>query len=234
MKERDFGQMLSLNFLILLTYFILSFCFGVYFLHYICNDFLMLLLEQFIIILAFLFMVTIYYHKPPVLWDRSARLLRVSTLALALCAMPRLMMAKTNESMMVQQTGTVHGTVVDQSGEPLIGVSVLVKGTTTGTVTDLDGNFSLEAASGKTLVVSYVGYRTQEIVVMGSSQKITLREDQQNLDELVVIGYGTQKKANLTGSVANVDNKLLENRPLTNLLTLALRHPKSPTCQIKA
>lgn len=143
--------------------------------------------------------------------------MRVSTLALALCAMPRLMMAKTNESMMVQQTGTVHGTVVDQSGEPLIGVSVLVKGTTTGTVTDLDGNFSLEAASGKTLVVSYVGYRTQEIVVKGSSLKITLREDQQNLDELVVIGYGTQKKANLTGSVANVDNKLLENRPLTNL-----------------
>lgn len=117
----------------------------------------------------------------------------------------------------IQQNGLVRGTVVDESGDPLIGVSVLVKGSTTGTVTDTDGNFVLEVSNGKTLEISYVGYLTQNVRVTGSVLRIVLKEDMQNLEEVVVVGYGTQKKANLTGAVANVNNKLLDNRPLTNL-----------------
>ena len=113
----------------------------------------------------------------------------------------------------------VRGTVVDVSGEPIIGVSVVVAGTTTGSVTDIDGKFEINAAkSSGTLKVSYVGYTSKEVPFTANTPvKIVLEEDRQNLDEVVVVGFGTQKKANLTGAVAAVDNKLLENRPLTNL-----------------
>lgn len=98
----------------------------------------------------------------------------------------------------------ISGVVRDEQGEPLIGVSVLIEGTTQGTITDFDGNFTLNAQDGQTLEVSYMGYRTEHIRVSGSSLAVVLREDTKTLDEVVVVGYGTQKRSDLTGSVASV------------------------------
>lgn len=111
---------------------------------------------------------------------------------------------------------TVTGNVKDGTGEPLIGVNVLVKGTTIGGITDIDGNFSLsEVNPDATISISYIGYRTQDIALKGKSAlNITLSEDSESLDEVVVIGYGTQKKADLSGAVATVPAKVLENRPV--------------------
>lgn len=99
---------------------------------------------------------------------------------------------------------------------PIIGASVVVKGTTNGMITDMDGNFTLEVKKGDIIQISYVGYLTQEIKYNGEPVlNITLKDDTQKLEEIVVVGYGTQKKVNLTGSVANVDSKLMESRPMT-------------------
>lgn len=119
----------------------------------------------------------------------------------------------------IMQKGiTVKGTIVDASGEPIIGANVVVKGTTDGTITDLDGNFTIDAAPNATLHVTYIGYIPQDVIVKGSTPlKIVLKENLQNLDEVVVVGFGTQKKVNLTGSVASIDTKALENRPLTSV-----------------
>ena len=119
----------------------------------------------------------------------------------------------------VEQAGTitVKGHVADSAGEALIGVSVAVKGGSTGAITDLDGNYSLNVQKGKTLVFSYIGYKVQEIVVTGNVLNVTMKDDSQTLDEVVVVGFGTQKKVNLTGSVGVVDSKSLEARPITNL-----------------
>lgn len=117
-----------------------------------------------------------------------------------------------------QQSKRVKGTIVDATGVPVIGANVMVKGTTNGTITDMDGNFSLEAPVGATLVVSYVGYSNQEIKVGNQKNlSIALKEDAEALDELVVVGYGTQKKVNLTAAVATVNTKDLENRPSISL-----------------
>lgn len=107
---------------------------------------------------------------------------------------------------------TVTGNVKDATGEPLIGVNVLVKGTTIGGITDIDGNFSLsDVDPNATISVSYIGYRTQDIALKGKSAvNITLSEDSESLDEVVVIGYGTQKKVDLSGAVATVSTKVLE------------------------
>lgn len=147
----------------------------------------------------------------------SKELCFAMALAAGLLTFPLPAQAAKSHVQATQQVSQVRGTVVDQSGMPLIGVSILVKGTSTGTVTDLDGNFVIDVAKGKTLVISYVGYHSENVVVNGSSIRVVLKEDALNLDELVVVGFGVQKRANLTGSVANVDKKLLENRPLTNL-----------------
>ena len=115
-----------------------------------------------------------------------------------------------------QKKITVTGNVKDATGEPLIGVNVLVKGTTIGGITDIDGNFSLsDVDPNATISVSYIGYRTQDIALKGKSAvNITLSEDSESLDEVVVIGYGTQKKVDLSGAVATVSTKVLENRPV--------------------
>ena len=118
----------------------------------------------------------------------------------------------------VQQSGTCKGVVKDAAGEAIIGASVVVKGTTNGSITDFDGNFELSGVkNGAILQVSYVGYITQEVKYNGQSLNVILKEDNMNLEEVVVVGYGTQKKANLTGSVANVNNKLIESRPITSV-----------------
>lgn len=101
---------------------------------------------------------------------------------------------------------------------PVAGASVIVKGTTNGVVSDMDGNFTLEVKHGDILQISFIGYVTQEIEYTGQSTiQVTLVEDTQTLDEVVVVGYGTQKKANLSGAVAQVDSKTLENRPIQNV-----------------
>ncbi|WP_455622848.1 SusC/RagA family TonB-linked outer membrane protein [Parabacteroides sp.] len=106
-----------------------------------------------------------------------------------------------------QQAKKVTGTVTDAKGEPLLGVNVVVKGTTNGTITDLDGKYSLEVEPNSVLIVSYIGYVTQQVAATGNVVNITLKEDTQNLDEVVVVGYGTQQKKDITGSVAVVDTK---------------------------
>lgn len=117
-----------------------------------------------------------------------------------------------------QQAGICKGLVKDAAGESVIGASVVVKGTTNGTITDFDGNFSLDGIKkGDVIVISYVGYQTQEIKWNGSPLNVILKEDSKTLSEVVVVGYGTQKKANLSGSVAMVDSKELENRPIQNV-----------------
>lgn len=119
------------------------------------------------------------------------------------------------------QQVSISGIVTDKKlNEPIIGASVVVKGTSNGCITDLDGNFQLNnVASGSTLVVSYIGYQTQEIPVQKgkTSYQVTLSEDTQTLDEVVVVGFGTQKKVNLTGAVATVDTKALESRPVSQV-----------------
>ena len=118
----------------------------------------------------------------------------------------------------IQQSKVVTGTVVDPTGMPVIGANIMVKGTTNGTITDMDGNFSLEADKDAILVVSYIGFANQEIKVGNQSKlSIALKEDAEALDELVVVGYGTQKKVNLTGSVEVLEGDKLENRPVTTV-----------------
>ena len=112
---------------------------------------------------------------------------------------------------------SVTGTVSDMRGEPVIGANVMVKGTRLGTVTDMDGHFALEVPEGATLQVSYIGYVDQSVEVSQQSVlEITLEEDTQALDEVVVVGYGAQKKVNLTGAVSTVKMEALEDRPITN------------------
>ena len=112
----------------------------------------------------------------------------------------------------------VSGTVVDAAGEAVIGASVMVKGTSTGTITDFDGNFTLQNVSEKaSLVISYVGYRNQTIAVAGKSQlNVTLEEDRQLLDEVVVVGYGVQRKSDVTGALTRVGEKELNTKPVAN------------------
>lgn len=115
------------------------------------------------------------------------------------------------------QTITLTGSVVDTTGEPIIGASVLEKGTSNGTITDIDGNFSLKVSSNATVVVSYIGMKSQEINVKGKTTlNVTLLDDAQALEEVVVIGYGTVSKKDLTGSVASVSAKQLEAIPVSS------------------
>ena len=116
-----------------------------------------------------------------------------------------------------QDSKKLTGQILDNHGEPVIGANVIVKGTTSGTITDIDGNFSLEVPQSGTLIVSYIGYLTKEMPIgKQNNLKITLLEDTQALDEVVVVGYGAQKKVNLTGAVGTIDSKVLESRPIMN------------------
>ena len=119
---------------------------------------------------------------------------------------------------MFAQQITVQGVVKDQTGETVIGASVMEKGTTNGTITGIDGDFSLNMSSNGTLVVSFVGYKTQEVQVKGQKQlQVVLSEDAEMLDEVVVIGYGTMKKSDLTGAVSSIGNKDIKDSPVSNL-----------------
>ena len=117
------------------------------------------------------------------------------------------------------QSLTVSGTVTDEKGEPIIGASVLVIGTTNGSITNFDGIFTLNnVASNAQITISYIGMKSQTLSVNGkTSFKIVLKEDSEVLDEVVVVGYGTQKKVNLTGAVTMADGDVLEDRPIANV-----------------
>ena len=117
----------------------------------------------------------------------------------------------------LQQGKTISGNIVDSYGEPIIGANVIEKGTSNGTVTDYDGNFTFNVSNNAVLRISYIGYLEQEVATEGKSTiNVKLLEDSKALDEVVVVGYGVQKKANLTGAVSSIDSKSLENRPITN------------------
>lgn len=122
---------------------------------------------------------------------------------------------KTSVAGAVYQNKKIIGTVIDQDGQSVAGANVVVKGTTTGTVTDMDGHFSLVVPEKSVIVVSFIGYIDQEIPVTNQTTlNVKLIEDAQTLDEVVVVGFGTQKKVNLTGSVTSVNSKVLESRPI--------------------
>lgn len=117
-----------------------------------------------------------------------------------------------------QQKSTCTGVVKDATGETVIGASVMVKGTTNGTITGLDGDFSIpNVDNGAIIQISFVGYVTQEVKWNGAPLNVVLKDDTKTLDEVVVVGYGTQKKVNLTGSVAMADGDVLQDRPISNI-----------------
>ena len=138
----------------------------------------------------------------------------------------QVVLSETETSSKVQQIGNslvIKGIVVDAFGQPIIGANVMVKGTTNGTITDMDGHFALEVSSGAILQISYVGYSNFEIKVGNQKNlSITLKEDSEALDELVVVGYGTQKKATLTGAVSAISSDAIlttKNENVENMLT---------------
>lgn len=138
----------------------------------------------------------------------------VATTSTAVAAMP-------TTDIVQQSVKKVYGKVVDTAGIPVIGANVTQKGTTNGTITDIDGKFVLEVPKGASIIVSYIGYNVQELAVTSNTNyEIVLKEDTQNLDEVVVVGYGTQKKVNLTGSVATIKSEQLQNRVASNVTNL--------------
>ena len=135
---------------------------------------------------------------------------------LGLCYSPKAYAADAVQD--VQQAKKITGTVVDASG-PVIGASVVVKGTANGVATDFDGNFTLNASPGQTLVVSYIGYLNKEVKITANqtNYEITIEEDKQMLDEVVVVGYGTMKKSDLAGATSSMDEKKMKGSIITNL-----------------
>ena len=143
----------------------------------------------------------------------SRRILFSTVMASALLAgSPQTVFAEVNGVQTVMQTGTVKGQVVDATGEPVIGATVQVKGTTNGTITDFDGNFTLEVPNrNSVLTVSYLGMTPQDVKVNGRTMiVVVLREDTEVLDEVVVVGYGQQKKASVVGAITQTSSKVLE------------------------
>ncbi|HBA31576.1 MAG TPA: SusC/RagA family TonB-linked outer membrane protein, partial [Parabacteroides goldsteinii] len=122
------------------------------------------------------------------------------------------------EIQQINQDKKVTGVIKDQHGEPVIGANVSVKGTTIGTITGIDGDFALEVPANAVIQVSYIGYVPQELRLGGKNHlDVVLKEDSQALDEIVVVGYGVQKKINLTGSVSSVKSEELERQPIVTM-----------------
>ena len=152
--------------------------------------------------------------------SRVTRFAGLLCIAGALQGFPVIYSANPGGIISVARQGTYHltGTIVDGYGEPVIGANVVEKGTTNGTVTDIDGKFSLEVAPDAVLTISFIGYISKEITLKGEKElKVVLVEDTQTLDEVVVVGYGTQKKVNLTGAVEQVTSEVFDNRSVPNV-----------------
>ena len=162
---------------------------------------------------------------PSLIKTREMNCLKIAGASLLLlCISPQFAVAdglkQDAVTIMQQQNLKVSGVVTDEAGEPLIGVSVLVKGTTLGNITDLNGRFSLDVPEGSILEISYIGYKTQSIKAQREPMNIVLKEDAQKLVEVVVVGFGTQKKVNLTGSVSAVTGDDISKRPVANAAIL--------------
>lgn len=162
---------------------------------------------------------------PSLIKTREMNCLKIAGASLLLlCISPQFAVAdglkQDAVTIMQQQNLKVSGVVTDEAGEPLIGVSVLVKGTTLGNITDLNGRFSLDVPEGSILEISYMAYKTQSIKAQREPMNIVLKEDAQKLDEVVVVGFGTQKKVNLTGSVSAVTGDDISKRPVANAAIL--------------
>jgi len=138
-------------------------------------------------------------------------LIGVSTI---LSIVPQKSIAKINVINGVLQKNAIKGRILDATGEPVIGATIKVKGTTNGALSDLNGYYTINAQVGDQLEISYIGYKTRTIKAVQGPNNIILQEDSKNLNEVVVVGFGTQKKVNLTGSVAVVDGKKLTQRPV--------------------
>ena len=149
-------------------------------------------------------------------------------------------------SVFAQKHVSVSGRITDELNEPMIGVSVLEKGTTNGVITDLDGNYTLSVNEGATIVFSYIGYVTQEKKAAAGTMNIVLKEDNKTLDEVVVVGYGVQKKSSVTGAISSVKAEDFENRTITNaeqalqgktagvqLITTSAAPGSSPTVRVR-
>ena len=148
----------------------------------------------------------------------SKKLCFVMALAAGMVAFPLPTMAE-QAVQNVQQAGVVKGQVTDKNGDAVIGATVKVKDAQTGTVTDFNGNFSLSVQKAGSIVVSYIGYLTKEVAFTpGQSLNITIEEDATALDEVVVVGYGVQKKSDVTGSVTSINKDRLSKLPVTNVL----------------
>ena len=144
----------------------------------------------------------------------ASGLIRLFVLVTVLCGMMAMPFSAAGQS------ATVKGTVTDNTGEPLMGAGIMVKGTSNGTITDLDGNFELKGVTYPvTLVASFIGLSEKEVTLENAASSpcaIVLEEDQNYLNEVVVVGYGTQKKVNVTGAVGVVDGKELAMRPVNS------------------
>lgn len=142
----------------------------------------------------------------------------VSTLLL--CMSPLFVMAETNDNVAVsitqQKDHVVNGTITDATGEPLIGVNVKLKDTTIGTITDLDGKFTINAPIGSQLEISYIGYKTQVVTVGNEPIKLKLKEDSQALDEVIVVGYGTTSTRKMVGAVTAMKTDKIDQLPFSN------------------
>ena len=150
--------------------------------------------------------------------NKTARLSYSLMLAGMIAAVPMATAATSPEPQLTKapQQKSVTGQVLDELGEPVIGASILVEGTTTGTMTDLDGNFELpNVAVGAKLQISYVGYTTVHMTATAGKMVIKLEPDNQILEETIVIGYGVQKKSNVTGAISSVKSDDLKNNVFT-------------------
>ena len=162
---------------------------------------------------------------PSLIKAREMNCLKIAgTSLLLLCMSPQFAVADSlkQDAVTVTQQHNVKasGIVTDEAGEPLVGVSVLVKGTTLGSITDLKGRFSLDVPEGSTFEISYIGYKTQIVKAERTPMNIVLKEDTQKLDEVVVVGFGTQKKVNLTGAVSAGAGGDISKRPVANAAIL--------------
>lgn len=153
----------------------------------------------------------------------------VGLCSLLLCTSPQAVFAATGDAMSVetvQQNGKIKGTVVDETGLSVIGASVVVQGTTNGTVTDIDGNFSIDAKPGDMLEISYIGYKKIVVKATAAPMNIVMKEDSEALEEVVVVGYSSTTKRDLIASVSTVKADQISNMPVTNITQgLAGRSP---------
>ena len=144
------------------------------------------------------------------------------------------------------QTVKVTGKVTDNLNEPMIGVSIVEKGTTNGCITDIDGNYTLNVNQGATIIFSYIGYVTQEKQAVAGVMNIVLKEDSETLDEVVVVGYGVQKKSSVTGAISQVKAEDMQNRTISDasqalqgktagvqLITTSAAPGSSPTVRVR-